>query len=146
MTNVIELAKQAGASRYTNRHYPGRPTHTFSVEQLERFATLVRNAYRAELLAGVGEPAINVEVIEHSDGINRHYAHANLPVGTYGAYTADQLAAAVLAARNAAPKQAEDWEWADVLEAAGVTEDQYEVALAMDAATAVIESLKEPTP
>ena len=41
---VIELAKQAGASRYTNRHYPDRPTHTFTVEQLELFATLVRNA------------------------------------------------------------------------------------------------------
>ena len=41
---VIELAKQAGASRYTNRHYPDRPMHTFTVEQLERFATLVRNS------------------------------------------------------------------------------------------------------
>jgi len=44
MTNVIELAKQAGASRYTNRHYPDRPTHTFTVEQLELYTKLVRNA------------------------------------------------------------------------------------------------------
>lgn len=41
---VIELAKQAGASRYTNRHYPDRPTHTFTVEQLELYTALVRNA------------------------------------------------------------------------------------------------------
>lgn len=41
---VIELAKQAGASRYTNRHYPDRPTHTFTVEQLETYTKLVRNA------------------------------------------------------------------------------------------------------
>lgn len=41
---VIELAKQAGASRYTNRHYPDRPTHTFTVEQLELYTKLVRNA------------------------------------------------------------------------------------------------------
>lgn len=44
MTNVIELAKQAGASRYTNRHYPDRPTHTFTVEKLELYTKLVRNA------------------------------------------------------------------------------------------------------
>ena len=41
---IVLLAKQAGASRYTNRHYPDRPTHTFTVEQLELFATLVGNA------------------------------------------------------------------------------------------------------
>lgn len=41
---VIELAKQAGASRYTNRHYPDRPTHTFTMEQLETYTKLVRNA------------------------------------------------------------------------------------------------------
>lgn len=41
---VIELAKQAGASRYTNRHYPGRPTHTFTAGQLELYTALVRNA------------------------------------------------------------------------------------------------------
>ena len=41
---VIELAKQAGASRYTNRHYPDRPTHTFTAGQLELYTALVRNA------------------------------------------------------------------------------------------------------
>ena len=47
---VIELAKQAGASRYTNRHYPDRPTHTFTVEQLELYTALVRNAALTEAL------------------------------------------------------------------------------------------------
>lgn len=42
MKTVIEMAREAGATPYTNRHYPERPTHTFTVEKLERFAALVR--------------------------------------------------------------------------------------------------------
>ena len=41
MKTVIEMAREAGATPYTNRHYPDRPTHTFNPEQLERFAALV---------------------------------------------------------------------------------------------------------
>ena len=47
---VIAMAREAGATPYTNRHYPDRPTHTFNVEQLERFATLVGNAALEECL------------------------------------------------------------------------------------------------
>lgn len=39
--DIIRLAREAGATSYTNRNYPDRPTHTFTVEQLERFAALV---------------------------------------------------------------------------------------------------------
>ena len=42
MKTVIEMAREAGATPYTNRHYPDRPTHTFTIEQLERFAELIR--------------------------------------------------------------------------------------------------------
>ena len=41
---VTGLAKRAGAARDTNRHDPDRPTHTFTVEQLELYTALVRNA------------------------------------------------------------------------------------------------------
>jgi hypothetical protein len=39
--DIIRMAREAGATPYTNRHYPERPTHTFNPEQLERFAALV---------------------------------------------------------------------------------------------------------
>lgn len=38
---LIALAREAGASRYTNRHYPDRPTHTFNLGGLHRFVRLV---------------------------------------------------------------------------------------------------------
>jgi hypothetical protein len=40
--DIIRMAREAGAAPYTNRHYPDRTTHTFSPDQLERFAALVR--------------------------------------------------------------------------------------------------------
>ena len=43
---IIRMAREAGATPYTNRHYPERPTHTFTVNQLESFATLVAAAER----------------------------------------------------------------------------------------------------
>ena len=46
MKTVIEMAREAGATPYTNRHYPDRPTHTFTVDQLERFAAFVAAAER----------------------------------------------------------------------------------------------------
>jgi hypothetical protein len=39
---IIRMAREAGAAPYTNRHYPDRTTHTFSPDQLERFAELIR--------------------------------------------------------------------------------------------------------
>ena len=45
---IISMAREAGATPYTNRHYPERPTHTFTVNQLERFAELVAAAEREE--------------------------------------------------------------------------------------------------
>lgn len=44
--DIIRMAREAGATPYTNRHYPDRPTHTFNPEQLERFAALVAAAER----------------------------------------------------------------------------------------------------
>ena len=49
---AVQLAREAGATPYTNRHYPDRPTHTFNVEQLEAFAT---NAYKLGRNAGLDE-------------------------------------------------------------------------------------------
>ena len=51
---IIQMARDTGATPYTNRHYPDRPTHTFNVEQLERFAALVAAAER-EACANVCE-------------------------------------------------------------------------------------------
>ena len=48
MKTVIEMARSVGATAYTNRHYPDRPTHTFNVDQLEAFAELVRAEAKAE--------------------------------------------------------------------------------------------------
>lgn len=39
---LISMARKAGATPYTNRHYPDVPYNTFSIEQLERFAELVK--------------------------------------------------------------------------------------------------------
>ena len=39
--DIIRMAREAGATPYTNRHYPDRPTHTFDPEQLERFAARI---------------------------------------------------------------------------------------------------------
>lgn len=40
--DLIRLARQTGATPYTNRHYPDQPTHTFTIEQLREFARLVQ--------------------------------------------------------------------------------------------------------
>jgi hypothetical protein len=46
MTNeqITQWAREAGGAKYVNRHYPDRPTFGFMGEQLQAFATLVRNA------------------------------------------------------------------------------------------------------
>jgi len=44
--DIIRMAREAGAAPYTNRHYPDRTTHTFSPDQLERFAALIGTAER----------------------------------------------------------------------------------------------------
>jgi hypothetical protein len=46
--DIIRMAREAGAAPYTNRHYPDRTTHTFSPDQLERFAVLVAAAESEE--------------------------------------------------------------------------------------------------
>jgi hypothetical protein len=43
---IIQMAREAGATPYTNRHYPDRPVHSFMPEALERFAALVAAAER----------------------------------------------------------------------------------------------------
>lgn len=49
MKTVIEMARSVGATAYKNRHYPDRPTHTFTVDQLEHFAELARADERARI-------------------------------------------------------------------------------------------------
>jgi hypothetical protein len=46
--DTIRMAREAGATPYTNRHYPDRTTHTFGPEALERFVALVAEAKDAE--------------------------------------------------------------------------------------------------
>ena len=53
--DIIRMAREAGATPYTNRHYPDRPTHTFNLEQLECFT--VRVAQKATEEANRGANA-----------------------------------------------------------------------------------------
>lgn len=48
MDKVIELARETGATPYTNRHYPNNPHHTFSLEQLQKFYAIARADLEAE--------------------------------------------------------------------------------------------------
>lgn len=43
LEKVSELAKQAGAAKYVNRHYPEKASFGFMDGQLQAFAQLVRN-------------------------------------------------------------------------------------------------------
>lgn len=47
---IIHIARKAGATPYTNRHFPDRPFHTFSPEQLEVFAALVAATEREKFV------------------------------------------------------------------------------------------------
>lgn len=63
--DVIKLAQEVGAYRYMNRHFKEAPTHTFTLDKLERFAALVieecakvvdaayEGAYRAQTAANI---------------------------------------------------------------------------------------------
>ena len=42
MSNIIELARQAGGTPYTNRHYHGETAMAFGPVALERFVSLIR--------------------------------------------------------------------------------------------------------
>jgi hypothetical protein len=42
--DIIKLAKEAGATPYTSRHYPDRTTHTFNPDQLQSFFALATTA------------------------------------------------------------------------------------------------------
>jgi hypothetical protein len=39
---AIALAKEVGATAYTNRHFPDRPFMTFSPEQLDSFVAALK--------------------------------------------------------------------------------------------------------
>jgi hypothetical protein len=64
MKDLIAMAKQAGASTYTNRHYPERTVCAFGPEALQAFADLIRaDAFRdgyEKGMAGFME-AVNLE-------------------------------------------------------------------------------------
>lgn len=114
---IIAMARKAGFTTGTRDYADGEggipyvtPVATGScLNELERLATLVRDNYRAELLAGVGEPVAEVSdlglakynKLRHGNGPWNGPLEDDSPL-----YTADQLAAAVLAARNAALEEA----------------------------------------
>lgn len=64
MKTVIEMAREVGATPYTNRHYPDRPTHTFSVDQLQRFANLLLE--HCAQIADTAEPYSAADLIRKS--------------------------------------------------------------------------------
>lgn len=53
--DIIAMAREAEATPYTNRHFPDRPFHTFSPEQLERFFNLATAAEQDRILRIVYE-------------------------------------------------------------------------------------------
>lgn len=55
---IIELAKEAKATTYTNRHYPESPYFTFSPEQLNRFVALVAKNEREMCVTVVENQAL----------------------------------------------------------------------------------------
>lgn len=65
---VIQIARNCGATPYTNRHYPDRPTHTFNVDQLNDFAKAIRNealeeaAKKCEYVGPQGNPMALINV------------------------------------------------------------------------------------
>jgi hypothetical protein len=77
MTDIIKLAREAGATPYTNRHYPDRPTHTFNVEQIERFAELVA-AQEREAFKNAVYVAITMLFDSHRDDVARTFSIAEL--------------------------------------------------------------------
>ena len=48
LADITKMAREAGATPYTNRHFPEMPFHTFSPEQLERFFTALIASERDE--------------------------------------------------------------------------------------------------
>ena len=92
MKTIIELAREVWDT--------GTGTYNGPEWGLERFAQLVRDAYREELLAGVGEPVVWMDtdsrVMYDHDTSEVDKYHGFKP--TAPLHTADQLAAAVLRA------------------------------------------------
>ena len=64
---LIALAREAGASRYTNRHYPDRPTHTFNLGSLHRFVRLVLAKLTAQEPVAYVAPVFIEEVKESGE-------------------------------------------------------------------------------
>ena len=95
MKTVIEMARLVGATAYTNRHYPDRPTHTFNVDQLQIFAELVR-ADEREACAKVCD-----EQVERSKAaLEKSKRTTDHTVYRAGAQTAAWNAAAIRARSN----------------------------------------------
>lgn len=66
---LIKLAAEVGAYRYTNRHLPGEPSHAFSIEMLERFAALVAQAERdacAQVCEQQNVSSLTIDVLQGS--------------------------------------------------------------------------------
>ena len=118
MTDIIKLAREAGFRASVGKtdkegnYHPDKNalSKDVPIEWLERFAALVRESYRAELLEGSGDAVAWVRpsglamleaggycTVYRSDGMSNYSA----PL-----HTADQQAAAVLKARNQALEDA----------------------------------------
>ena len=101
MTTTIEqMARDAGAIPI---HGAPKDLALVSIDRINRFAQLVREAHTKELLAGVGEPVATKTEGGAYGSITLHIPWDETPGGTK-LYTADKLAAAVLAAKKEATK------------------------------------------
>jgi hypothetical protein len=58
--DIIRMAREAGATPYTNRHYPDRTAHAFGPEALERFVALVAAAERVKLRDEIWDKAMKL--------------------------------------------------------------------------------------
>lgn len=73
--DLIRLARNAGATPYTNRHYPDRPTHTFTVEQLQAFADSIGTMKMSE--AEAYAKVMQAERDEYQQAADRYESYWN---------------------------------------------------------------------
>jgi len=101
---VIEMAKRAGLDANIPDGYCREEYYTGTAEELQSLIQLARDDYRAELLAGSGEP-VGYKRDEGTLGSSADAMHDMAKAGACWdgyeyVYTSDQLAAAVLRERE----------------------------------------------
>lgn len=93
---IIALAKQHGASAYTNRHYQGETYMTFLPEKLEAFFHAAQRAERASCETLCGPSALGIEQVAwvsvENGAVSKALLYFNLdekiqPLGVIGKIT-----------------------------------------------------------